>query len=254
MDIGLSYSEDEKEVVSNVIIDDEFAAIPFILNPATAALAGFQFFPPFFNYPNANEDGKWNSDDVTHSVKLIHEFDDSLSAYISHSTGFKAISTNLGANATVYAGQSMDPSIYFAQPEEAENIEVGFKKTFSNGYLNMSFFHMAVEGYQSNLFIGTGFNLVNIGEQTNKGIEIDSLFFLNENFVVTFAASYIDELRQQPKAQRQGYLTHYQIHEFEMYFALQIVSDLFVRMELNSVNPREGLEVLDKEKNGYQLV
>ena len=54
--IGLSYSEDEKEVVSNVIIDDEFAAIPFILNPATAALAGFQLFPPFFNYPNANED------------------------------------------------------------------------------------------------------------------------------------------------------------------------------------------------------
>ncbi|MGB0541888.1 MAG: TonB-dependent receptor, partial [Hyphomicrobiales bacterium] len=190
--IGLSYSEDEKEVVSNVIIDDEFAAIPFILNPATAALAGFQFFPPFFNYPNANEDGKWNSDDVTHSVKLIHEFDDSLSAYISHSTGFKAISTNLGANATVYAGLPMDPSIYFANPEEAENFEVGFKKTFSNGYLNMSFFHMAVEGYQSNLFIGTGFNLVNIGEQTNKGVEIDSLFFLNENFVVTFAASYID--------------------------------------------------------------
>ena len=190
--IGLSYSEDEKEVVSNVIIDDEFAAIPFILNPATAALAGFQFFPPFFNYPNANEDGKWNSDDVTHSVKLIHEFDDTLSGYISHSTGFKAISTNLGANATVYAGQAMDPSIYFAQPEEAENIEVGFKKTFSNGYLNMSFFHMAVEGYQSNLFIGTGFNLVNIGEQTNKGIEIDSLFFLSENFVFTFAASLID--------------------------------------------------------------
>ena len=190
--IGLSYSEDEKEVVSNVIIDDEFAAIPFILNPATAALAGFQFFPPFFNYPNANEDGKWNSDDVTHSVKLIHEFDDTLSGYISHSTGFKAISTNLGANATVYAGLPMDPSIYFANPEEAENFEVGFKKTFSNGYLNMSFFHMAVEGYQSNLFIGTGFNLVNIGEQTNKGVEIDSLFFLNENFVVTFAASYID--------------------------------------------------------------
>ena len=190
--IGLSYSEDEKEVVSNVIIDDEFAAIPFILNPATAALAGFQFFPPFFNYPNANEDGKWNSDDVTHSVKLIHEFDDTLSGYISHSTGFKAISTNLGANATVYAGQAMDPSIYFAQPEEAENIEVGFKKTFSNGYLNMSFFHMAVEGYQSNLFIGTCFNLVNIGEQTNKGIEIDSLFFLSENFVFTFAASLID--------------------------------------------------------------
>ena len=85
----------------------------------------------------------------------------------------------------------MDPSIYFANPEEAVNFEVGVKKTFSNGYFNMSLFHMAVEGYQSNLFIGTGFNLVNIGEETHKGIEIDSLFFLSEDFVFTFAASYI---------------------------------------------------------------
>ena len=69
---GLSYSEDKKEIISNVIIDDAFAEIPFILNPATAALAGFQFFPPFYNNPSAIEDGKWNSDDVTHSVKLIH--------------------------------------------------------------------------------------------------------------------------------------------------------------------------------------
>ena len=190
--LGVSYSEDTKEVVSNVVIDDEFAAIPFILNPATAALTGFQFFPPFFNYPNGNEDGKWTSDDVTHSIKLIHEFDDSLSMYVSHSTGFKAISTNLSANATVYAGLPMDSRIYFADPEEAENFEIGLKKTFSNGYVNLSLFNMSVEGYQSNLFIGTGFNLVNIGEELHRGFEIDSLFFLSENLVVTFAGSYID--------------------------------------------------------------
>ena len=190
--LGVSYSEDTKEVVSNVVIDDEFAAIPFILNPATAALTGFQFFPPFFNYPNGNEDGKWTSDDVTHSIKLIHAFDDSLSMYVSHSTGFKAISTNLSANATVYAGLPMDSRIYFADPEEAENFEIGLKKTFSNGYVNLSLFNMSVEGYQSNLFIGTGFNLVNIGEELHRGFEIDSLFFLSENLVVTFAGSYID--------------------------------------------------------------
>ena len=189
---GLSYSEDKKEIVSNVIIDDAFAEIPFILNPATAALAGFQFFPPFYNYPSAIEDGKWNSDDVTHSVKLIHEVDDTLSLYLSHSTGFKAISANLSSNATVYAGLPMDPRIYFADPEEAESFEFGLKKSFSNGYINLSLFNMSVEGYQSNLFIGTGFNLVNIGEQLHRGIEIDSLFFLSEDLVVTFAGSYID--------------------------------------------------------------
>ena len=190
--IGISYSEDEKEVVSNVIIDDAFASLPFILNPATAPLTGFQFFPPFYNYPNDLEDGKFKSDDVTHSIKLIHEFDDALSVYFSHSTGFKAKSVNLSRNATVYAGLPMDPSIYFADPEEAENFEIGLKKTFSNGYFNVSLFDMSVEGYQSNLFIGTGFNLVNIGEEVHKGIEIDSLFFLSENFIVTFAGSYID--------------------------------------------------------------
>ncbi len=106
--------------------------------------------------------------------------------YVSHSTGFKAISTNLGANATVYAGLPMDPSIYYANPEEAENFEIGLKKTFSNGYLNLSIFNMSVEGYQSNLFIGTGFNLVNIGEELHRGFEIDSLFFLSENLVLVF--------------------------------------------------------------------
>ena len=49
---------------------------------------------------------------------------------LSHSTGFKAISTNLGANATVYAGLPMDPSIYYANPEEAENFEIGLKRHF----------------------------------------------------------------------------------------------------------------------------
>ena len=190
--LGVNYTKDEKTVVSNVIISDTFATYPFILNPATAGLAGLQFFPPFFNYPNENEDGKWDSDDVTHSFKIMHDLDDSLSVYFSHSTGFKAISVNMSANATVFAGLPMDPSIYFADPEEAENFEVGFKKTFSNGYLNLTAFHMTVEGIQNNLFIGTGFNLVNVDEQTHKGIEIDSLFFLSENFVTTFNASYID--------------------------------------------------------------
>ena len=53
----------------------------------------------------------------------------------------------------------MDPQYLLCNPEEAENFEIGLKKTFSNGYVNLSLFNMSVEGYQSNLFIGTGFNL-----------------------------------------------------------------------------------------------
>ena len=190
--LGISYSKDEKQVVSDVQIKDAFAAIPFALDPSTALLAGFQFFPPFYNYPNANEDGKWKSKDITHSLKVIHELSDNISIYASHSTGFKAASVNLSSNATVYAGLPMDNSLYFARPEEAENFEVGVKTVFNNGFLNLSFFDMTVDGIQSNIFVGTGFNLVNVDEQRHKGFEIDSLFYLTPDFSVTFNASYID--------------------------------------------------------------
>ena len=50
---------------------------------------------------------------------------------------------------------------------------------------------MSVEGYQSNLFIGTGFNLV-IGANSTEVLKLDSLFFLSEDLVNNFAGSYID--------------------------------------------------------------
>ena len=189
---GVNYTKDEKTVVSDVQINDNFATIPFALDPSTARLSGFQFFPPFYNYPNATEDGKWESDDVTHSLKIVHDIAENLSIYASHSTGFKASSVNLSSNATVYSGLPMDNSLYFAGPEEAENIEFGVKSIFSNGFLNIAFFHMTVDGIQSNIFVGTGFNLVNVEEQTHKGIEIDSLFYFTPDFSLTFSASLID--------------------------------------------------------------
>ena len=96
---GVNYTKDEKTVVSDVQINDNFATIPFALDPSTARLSGFQFFPPFYNYPNATEDGKWESDDVTHSLKIVHDIAENLSIYASHSTGFKASSVNLSSNA-----------------------------------------------------------------------------------------------------------------------------------------------------------
>ena len=51
---------------------------------------------------------------------------------------------------------------------------------------------MTVDGIQSNIFVGTGFNLVNVEEQTHKGLEIDSLFYITPDFSLTFSASLID--------------------------------------------------------------
>ena len=69
--VGIAYIEDQKTVVSNVDINDPFAALPLAASPATVGLTAVQFFPPFLNYPNSIEDGVFDSDDITTSAKLV---------------------------------------------------------------------------------------------------------------------------------------------------------------------------------------
>lgn len=179
--VGLNYTDDEKSVVSDVNIVDFFSTLPL-----PASLAGVQFFPPFVNYPNADEDGKFNSDDTTHTLRLTYDVNDSTKAYVSHSTGFKPISVNLSVNANnATIGRAADP-------EQSENFEFGLKHTHDAGYLNIAFFKQNIEGFQSNTFTGNGFSLVNAGDQEHKGLEIDSVTALSESFVVGLSAIKID--------------------------------------------------------------
>lgn len=179
--LGLNYTEDEKVVVADVDIDDPFGSLPLAaVNPALAAL---QFFPPFTDYPNANETGVFESDDVTHSLRFTYELDDSTSIYVSHSTGFKATSVNMSVDAR---------TVRSAKPEEAQNIEIGLKKSLDNGFINVALFEQEIDGFQSNLFTGTGFALINAGLQVHTGAEIDAAYALSENLTVTASATYID--------------------------------------------------------------
>jgi iron complex outermembrane receptor protein len=178
--IGVNKTEDEKTVVADVIIDDLFAALPL---PST--LTAVQFFPPFVNYPNANEDGIFKSDDITHTLRLTHDLSDNTKVYASHSTGFKPTSVNLSVNAN-------DATKRAADPEYSENIEIGMKHTHDAGYINLALFDQTIEGFQSNTFVGNGFQLVNAGNQKHRGIELDSMTALSESWVVGLSAMMLD--------------------------------------------------------------
>ena len=149
------------------------------------ALTGLQFFKPFVNYPNADEDGRFESDDLTHTLRLAYSPDEDTTFYASHSTGFKATSVSMTVDARVLRS---------ADPEEATLIEVGMKKLFDNGYVNLALFDQSIKGFQSNSFTGTGFNLVNAGEQSHKGIELDSKFSLSDNLVVQLSVMALDPI------------------------------------------------------------
>jgi len=178
--VGLNHTDDEKSVVSNVVIEDFFSSLPL-----PAAVAGVQFFPPFTNYPNASEDGLFNSDDLTHTLRLTYDVNDNTNAYISHSTGFKPISVNLSVNANDITKRAADP-------EQSENIEFGVKHTHDAGYINIAFFKQSIEGFQSNTFTGNGFSLVNAGDQEHQGFELDTITALSESWVVGLSAIKID--------------------------------------------------------------
>ena len=183
--LGLNYTEDEKDVTPSVVVVDDFAALP-LTAVGLGALAGLQLFPPFPDYgPGTDETGNFKSDDLTHTLRLAYDLNDSMTVYASHSTGFKATSVNMSVDGRTPGNRAADP-------EEATNIEVGLKATFDNGYLNVAYFEQTIEGFQSNIFGGTGFNLENAGEETHEGVEVDSVFALSENLVLGFSAMYID--------------------------------------------------------------
>ncbi|MGB6229413.1 MAG: TonB-dependent receptor [Litorimonas sp.] len=159
---------------------------------------GLQPFPQFLVFPNSVEDGKTSDDDFTYTVKAAYEVNDNINVYASTATGFKSSSFNLTRNSrplfadgpalqaagllpTNYivgadAASSRNFGTRFAGPEEATVYEIGLKTRFPWGAINIAAFDQTIKGFQSTLFIGTGFVLANAGQQSTQGIEWDSTF------------------------------------------------------------------------------
>ena len=179
--VGLNKTKDEKHVKADVVVVDNFAAQPWEL--LSEDLNAFKFFPPFTAYPENGRDFK--SDDLTHTLRLTHDYADNTKVYVSHSTGFKPTSVNLSVNATT-------PDTRAADPEFSENFEIGVKHSHDSGYINAALFNQNIEGFQSNTFVGTGFQLVNAGDQRHKGIEVDMKQQLSDEWVMGLSAIKID--------------------------------------------------------------
>jgi len=80
----------------------------------------------------------------------------------------------------------------FAAPEETTNIEIGLKAKYETFAINLTAFDLTVEGFQSNAFTGSGFSLLNAGEQSARGIEWDVSWSPVEALALTFGGIYLD--------------------------------------------------------------
>lgn len=167
-------------------------------------LRSLQFLPPYVEYPNAVEDGKTDDDDLTYTLRLAYDFSDAVNLYAGVSTGFKASSFNLSRDARPLASDfaalqaagltvpNLIPGTRYAEPEEATVYEIGLKARFGQGSLNLALFDQSIEGFQSNVFQGTGFNLTNAGKQSTKGLEFDVTFYPVDSWQLKLAGTFLD--------------------------------------------------------------
>ena len=201
---GLAYLSDRKKASSDIVLQDPFSSLnlqnvpelPFLGVPANAfgALGGLQFFygdtlnhGPV-NFPNANESGVLKDNKVAYALRAAYDFGP-VNAYLSHSTGWKAGAYNLSSDSRPPDPNGVGRS---ANPENVSLFEAGIKSRFRGGYLNLAIFHQTIKGFQSNLYTGTAFTLVNAGKQSVKGFEVDAAYRPIEWLSLTGAVTYLD--------------------------------------------------------------
>ncbi|KWV90726.1 TonB-dependent receptor [Erythrobacter sp. YT30] len=186
---------------------------------ALLPLAPFQFQPPFLTIPNAVENGETNDDEFTYLLRAAYQVSNELNIYASYATGFKASSINLSRDSrpaatdfvpgpglsTILAPPSnilnaglavpnLRSGTRFAGPEEAEVYEVGLKGQWPGWGFNLAVFDQTIDGFQSFLFTGTGFELRNAGQQSVRGFELDTTVNPADGLVLTFALTHLDPL------------------------------------------------------------
>jgi outer membrane receptor protein involved in Fe transport len=129
-----------------------------------------------------------------------------MNAYAAASTGFKASSWNLSRDTRPLAGDipalvaaglavpNLTPGTRFAGPEDSTVYEIGLKGEYETVAFNAAVFTQEIEGFQSNVFTGTGFNLANAGKQSTDGVEFDVTWAPVDGLRVAFAATWLDPL------------------------------------------------------------
>ena len=156
---------------------------------------GFEYNPAFFLQEEGVRQGKVSNNDITPMASiqyLIGESDwlDQGSLYLTYSEGF--LSGGLS--------ESSNGELERFEPEEVENIELGFKLDLLDRRLrlNGAFFYSDYTNRQlTTLVIDPEVNsptpaTINAASSTIKGFELESTWLATDNLVIGFNASFTD--------------------------------------------------------------
>lgn len=200
--LGFNYTDDEKD---------------FFIESVRTELRGTLQLPAFLSFipvtppitvgtENPVEDSRTSDDELTYTLRLAYDINDNLNVYATYATGFKASSVNLSRDSAPTQADfarlgalgllppNANAGTRFANPEEAEVFELGFKANFDRGSLNVAIFDQTLENFQSNIFTGLAFVLANAEKQSVKGAELDFDLQLTDSFGFGIDVTLLDPL------------------------------------------------------------
>ncbi|MDE2597224.1 MAG: TonB-dependent receptor [Sphingomonadales bacterium] len=167
-------------------------------------LKALQFLPPFLNVPNAVEGNKISGGNWSFTARAAYDVTDTINAYASFATGYKAASINLSRDSRPTAADlvrintaglglpNLTAGSRYAGPEKSTVYELGIKANWGIVSANMAVFKQIIRGFQSNIFTGTGFFLANAGKQSSFGIEFEGTAKPTKELTLTAAVTYLD--------------------------------------------------------------
>ena len=169
-----------------------------------SGLRAFQFLPPFLNVPNSVEPARTHDTNFSYTARASYKVNNNFNVYFTWATGFKASSINLSRDsrptatdlvAIRQAGLSTVNLISgsrFAGPEKSRVIEGGIKYKSSRAFANLAIFQQEITGFQSNIFSGTGFVLINAPKESVFGVEFEGSATPVKSLTVNLAITYLD--------------------------------------------------------------
>ena len=171
---GLRYTKDDKSLVSDITIDDPFAALPLAAFGA-AGLAPFQFFPPA---PNVND--SISSSEITGNIIVAYSVSEEINTYASFSRGFK------GGGFALDAAAARVNSFSF-EPEFVNSYEIGLKARLLDNRMSLDFalYQNDIKDFQANTFTGSSFVPSNAGAIQIRGLEFDGKFQATPNLLLS---------------------------------------------------------------------
>lgn len=172
------------------------------LNP----LKGLQIFPAFLNVPNSVEPARTSDGNLSFTARLAYDLSKQVNLYASVSTGFKASSINLSRDsrpaltnqAAIVAGGMATNNLRFvpgygryARPEKSTLYEAGLKANWGVASVNVAAFYQQIKDFQSNIFTGLGFDLLNADKESVYGFEFEGTVHPTSEITLSQAVTYL---------------------------------------------------------------